>query len=205
MLASTRGAPRTPPPTASDQRALQPLVQLHGQHGGKDDFYGVAGQVGQDAPAKGADEVSPGQDHEPDRAQHVAGGTAHDHRHAERPELAAQRLRQQGRQQRGQNVADGVAAGLAEDGRRAALEVGQHRHTDGRQRNEHDLTGRAPDRAKHRARHVDGEQCQIDRHTPRHRDSDLAAHGDQRGEHGAQHHAADVFRRFCHTDNPSFL
>ena len=123
MLASTRGAPRTPPPTASDQRALQPLVQLHGQHGGKDDLDGVAGQVGQDAPAKGADEVSPGQDHEPDRAQHVASGTAHDHRHAERPELAAQRLRQQGRQQRGQNVADGVAAGLAEEYRRAAVDA----------------------------------------------------------------------------------
>ena len=29
--------------------------------------------------------------------------------------------------------------------------------------------------------------------------------GDQSGEHGAQHHTADVFRRFCHTDNPSFL
>lgn len=49
------GASRTPPPTNSDQRAFQPLIQLDGQSGGEGDFHGVAGQVGQDAPAQGAD------------------------------------------------------------------------------------------------------------------------------------------------------
>ena len=105
----------------------------------------------------------------------------------------------QGRQQRGQNVADGVAAGLAEDCGRAALKVGQHRHADGRQRDKDHLTGRAPDGAEHRARHVDGEQSQIDGYAPGHRDSDLAANGNQRGKHGAKHHAADIVSSFRHT------
>ncbi len=33
-------------PTNSDQRALQPLIQLDRQHGGQNDLHGIAGQVG---------------------------------------------------------------------------------------------------------------------------------------------------------------
>ncbi len=36
--------------------------------------------------------------------------------------------------------------------------------------------------------------ARVDGYAPGHRDSDLAAHGNQRGEHGAKHHAADIVR-----------
>ena len=132
------------------------------------------------------------------RAQHIADGTAHDHGHAERPELAAQSLGDQRGDECSQNVTQHIAAGLAKDGRGAALETSQHRHTDGGQRHKHQLADGAPEGPQHGACHVHGKQCQIDGHAPGHGDSNLAAHGGQGGKQGAQDHPThpQVFSSF---------
>lgn len=126
--------------------------------------------------------------HKPDGAQHIAGGAANHAAQGQPAELAGQLGGKGTGNQRGQQVADGIAAGFAKQNSGAALHTGHNGNTHSGQQQVNQLAGGTPYGAKHGARHVHGKQCQIDRHAPRHRDSQLAANSGQGGKQGAAHH-----------------
>ena len=149
----------------------------------------VAGEERNDAVAHAGGEVHAGEHHEPDRAERIADRYAKRHGQAEVLEVKRELMGERADDQRAEDIAQNVAARLAEEHRRAAAKAGEHRHADDAQQCIDEHRQRAVFPPQQRAAQVHGEQREVNRNH-RQGNLNLGANRGQRGHQRAEHEAA---------------
>ena len=133
------------------------------EEGGEQNLHRVAGEERNDAVAHAGGQIQAGDRHEPDRAECITDGDAEHHGQAEGFEIERELTGERADDQRAEDVAQNIAAGLAEEHRGAAAEAREHRHADDAQQRVDDHGERTVFPAQQRAAQMHGEQREVDR------------------------------------------